>query len=142
MNLYRRCHGKLIACFLFGKIIRFLTRPISHSYGLPESWNLDKEQAAEMEINWDEVLPLYRDKYNKLLKLEKQTGKKIDNSVAELKWRALRGPILPDSDQFTEVNCTPSERLAQKLKESGIQVIVKMVSIEPTPDKPDFPAGP
>lgn len=66
-------------------------------------------------------------------------------SETEQKWRILRKAVHPepgnpkDDDRSYQV---PTEcRLATKFKDSGLQVIVKMASIELTPDKPVFPAG-
>jgi hypothetical protein len=39
------------------------------------------------------------------------------------------------------VDYAPKQSLREKFKEKGLQVIVKMASIELTPEKPEFPAG-
>ncbi|PWI65084.1 hypothetical protein PCL_07383 [Purpureocillium lilacinum] len=36
---------------------------------------------------------------------------------------------------------TPKQSLRKKFKENGLQIIVKMASIELTPEKPEFPSG-
>ncbi|KAJ5889001.1 hypothetical protein N7495_009042 [Penicillium taxi] len=60
----------------------------------------------------------------------------------EKKWEYLRKPVIPELS-FDEINYAPApeNRLAQKFAQSGLQVIVKMASIELTPEKPDFPVG-
>ncbi|KAL7930104.1 hypothetical protein V8C35DRAFT_324538 [Trichoderma chlorosporum] len=57
------------------------------------------------------------------------------------KWTKGRDAILPEPKQFEEIDYTPPQRIREKFKEHGLQVIVKMASIELTPEKPDFPAG-
>ncbi|KAF2874623.1 hypothetical protein BDV95DRAFT_566610 [Massariosphaeria phaeospora] len=59
----------------------------------------------------------------------------------ESKWRLLRTPIIPEP-AAESIEYSPSQmRLADRFRESGLQVIVKMASIELSPEKPDFPAG-
>jgi hypothetical protein len=54
----------------------------------------------------------------------------------------LRKARIPEAE-FDDFGFKPMEnsRLFNKFRETGLQVIVKMVSIELTPDKPDFPTG-
>jgi hypothetical protein len=54
----------------------------------------------------------------------------------------LRRPVIPEAS-FEDVDYAPApdKRLAEKFAKSGLQVIVKMASIELTPDKPEFPVG-
>ncbi|KAF2628312.1 hypothetical protein BU25DRAFT_420802 [Macroventuria anomochaeta] len=72
--------------------------------------------------------------------LEEEDGGK--EMLAECKWKVLRKPVLPEPS-FEEVNYEPQagERLVDKFHKSGLQVIVKMASIELTPEKPHFPQG-
>ena len=49
--------------------------------------------------------------------------------------------MLPEPDDEAEVNYLCQESLREKFKDTGLQVIVKMVTIELTPEKPDFPMG-
>lgn len=85
------------------------------------------------------------------------------------KWKVLRSPVLREPEPFVEVDYSPyrikedseqsrrvqsesppgekptAQKLAgglrEKFKKAGLQVIVKMASIELTPEKPEFPAG-
>lgn len=59
------------------------------------------------------------------------------------KWVVDREAILPEPNRWEEndYDYTPPQRLREKFKEHGLQVIVKMASIELTPEKPYFPAG-
>jgi hypothetical protein len=58
-----------------------------------------------------------------------------------LKWREICDPLLPDPLAFEPVTYKVTQALREKFKDTGLQVIVKMASIELTPEKPDFPAG-
>jgi hypothetical protein len=66
-----------------------------------------------------------------------------DEYFAEFKWRILRKPVLSDPDDYEPMDYTPKQgqRLIELFRDSGLQVIVKIASIELTPDKPDFPVG-
>lgn len=48
----------------------------------------------------------------------------------------------PSVPEFEEIEYAPRDtaRLAHKFKKAGLQVIVKMTSIELTPEKPEFSA--
>ena len=85
-----------------------------------------------MVVNWDEYSNDFLNRHVDL----------YDNSEDERKWRLLRKARIPEA-QFNDLDYTPpeSESLFNTFRETGLQVIVKMVSIELTPEKPDFPAG-
>ncbi|KAI1335695.1 hypothetical protein F5Y15DRAFT_408961 [Xylariaceae sp. FL0016] len=56
--------------------------------------------------------------------------------------KLLRRPVMPESVfQDTKYAPEPGKRLVDRFRESGLQVIIKMASIELTPQKPDFPVG-
>jgi hypothetical protein len=63
--------------------------------------------------------------------------------LPEYKWKAIRKARLPEPSPFSDIDYAPKEGecLVERFCESGLQIIVKMASIELTPDKPDFPAG-
>lgn len=65
-----------------------------------------------------------------------------DDDEEAKKWELLRKARIPEVE-FEDVVYTPLEgrRLINKFREIGLQVIVKMASIELTPEKPDFPIG-
>lgn len=66
------------------------------------------------------------------------------DDAAGRKWKLLRRPVLREPDPYKEVNynALPSvHSLFQKFKDKGLQIIVKMASVELTPEKPEFPAG-
>lgn len=56
-------------------------------------------------------------------------------------WLQGREAILPEPREFAEIDYSPKRRLRRMFKKHGLQVIVKMASIELTPEKPHFPAG-
>lgn len=64
------------------------------------------------------------------------------DQVMEYKWKLVRKPKLPEPT-WENVAYAPKEasRLIERFHESGLQIIVKMASIELTPEKPEFPAG-
>ncbi|KAF7907850.1 hypothetical protein BELL_0449g00070 [Botrytis elliptica] len=68
----------------------------------------------------------------------------IDNEIeeeeAEEKWRETRKPVIPEP-LFEDVDYSIKLRLEHQFQESGLQIIIKMASIELTPEKPEFPAG-
>ncbi|OBT62576.1 hypothetical protein VE03_07359 [Pseudogymnoascus sp. 23342-1-I1] len=63
------------------------------------------------------------------------------DDVREIKWKNIRDPVLPEPDDETEVDYLCQESIRKKFKDNGLQVIVKMATIELTPEKPDFPVG-
>ncbi|KAF4436169.1 hypothetical protein F53441_13313 [Fusarium austroafricanum] len=64
-----------------------------------------------------------------------------EESLARAKWEKFRSAKLPDPLPFEAADYAPKETLHEKFKEHGLQIIVKMASIELTPKKPEFPAG-
>lgn len=65
-----------------------------------------------------------------------------DDEKSEMIWEHVRKPVIPDCE-FRPVEYAVPEgaQLAEEFKDAGLQVIVKMASIELTPDKPEFPTG-
>lgn len=61
--------------------------------------------------------------------------------VRKFKWKRVRDPILPEPDDVTKVDYLCRESLRETFKTTGLQVIVKMATIELTPEKPEFPVG-
>lgn len=100
----------------------------------PELWEpSDPEECADAEIDWS-TRP-----YQERAALDKKTWL----SEAEKKWLILRRPVLTKPCKYEEQDYTPHEqaRLSQRFKASGLQIIVKIASIELTPEKPEFSAG-
>lgn len=61
--------------------------------------------------------------------------------LAKEKWEQFRTPIFPGPLEYKTVDYTPTISLRELFKESGLQIIVKMASIELTPEKPEFSGG-
>ncbi|KAI0453530.1 hypothetical protein F5B21DRAFT_479023 [Xylaria acuta] len=64
-----------------------------------------------------------------------------DEEWMQEKWEKVRRPVVPEPKPFEEVDYSPPHRLFQRFKDTGLQIIVKMVSIELTPKKPSYAAG-
>ena len=79
--------------------------------------------------------------------VDEETGELMSHEVKEaryitkLKWEELRDPVLPEPLDFEPVTYKVQHTLRDRFKDSGLQVIVKMASIELTPEKPEFPVG-
>ncbi|KAH8897403.1 hypothetical protein GQ53DRAFT_887855 [Thozetella sp. PMI_491] len=96
----------------------------------------DYDDVANVEINWDKFRKWEHEEYEEDV---------VETEEEELikKWKLLRRPRQPQPDPFRELKYAPRKagRLARVYEEEGLQVIIKMASIELTPEKPDFPAG-
>ncbi|KAF1973741.1 hypothetical protein BU23DRAFT_580213 [Bimuria novae-zelandiae CBS 107.79] len=112
---------------------------VSSRFGYPEdpddhiseNWiPSDPKELSHIDVNWDD----YDERFVYRLC--------HDDTEEDKKWRLLRKARIPEST-FEDVNYAPPKgtRLFEKFRETGLQVIVKMASIELTPEKPDFPAG-
>ena len=64
-----------------------------------------------------------------------------DEALAEAKWERHRAAIYPEPKSYAPVDYTPTKSIREMFKANGLQIIVKMASIELTPEKPDFPGG-
>ncbi|KAL1840395.1 hypothetical protein VTJ49DRAFT_521 [Mycothermus thermophilus] len=93
--------------------------PYEAQWGMDPEYLMDDEVEAEME---DEEA-------------------KMERKRQRIKWRELRDPILMETKEWRPMKFTILQRLREKFKDTGLQVIVKMASIELTPEKPTFPAG-
>ncbi|KAF5680281.1 hypothetical protein FDENT_8484 [Fusarium denticulatum] len=70
-----------------------------------------------------------------------EDGDLIYDTRKKAAWEEIREPIQPEAPEFKawDYGVKPGESLRERFKD--LQVIVKMASIELTPDKPTFPAG-
>ncbi|KAF4343552.1 hypothetical protein FBEOM_2461 [Fusarium beomiforme] len=64
-----------------------------------------------------------------------------DGSLATAKWEKFCDAVLPDPKPFEEADYAPKQSLREKFKEHGLQIIVKMASIELKLEKPEFTTG-
>jgi hypothetical protein len=94
-----------------------------------ENWiPSNPEECAHMEVNWEEPQDV-----EYLSEEENETEKK---------WEIFRKPRIPEVP-FEQMNYAPPDdkKLFNKFKASGLQIIVKLASIELSPENPDFPTG-
>ncbi|KAF4965724.1 hypothetical protein FSARC_6507 [Fusarium sarcochroum] len=120
----------------------------------------------EVEENWtpsiDEVDPLPRSQHEEAeveesasnpassdedededddFEARSEGGREYNGTRKEVAWKMVRQPVQPEAPSFKAWNygVKPGESLRERFKD--LQVIVKMASIELTPEKPEFPAG-
>ncbi|CAI6334731.1 unnamed protein product [Periconia digitata] len=85
----------------------------------------DPQECANIPVNWDEH--------------EDHDYDPEWDDEAEKKWELLRKPRIPEVP-FEDISYIQEEdqKLANVFNDSGLQIIVKMTSIELTPEKPNF----
>lgn len=67
---------------------------------------------------------------------------KPEDEQKEEKWNIVRTPVLREPRPFIKPKYSLANGgLRKKFRDEGLQVIIKMASIELTPEKPEFPAG-
>ena len=64
-----------------------------------------------------------------------------EDTKAHREWVKIRRPIIPEPVECMPIDYNAKHRIRDVFKNRGIQVIIKMASIELTPDKPEFPEG-
>ncbi|KAK3296371.1 uncharacterized protein B0H64DRAFT_424789 [Chaetomium fimeti] len=64
-----------------------------------------------------------------------------EQEIQRLKWKDIRDPTLMEPLEFEPHTYKVEQTLRERFKDTGLQVIVKMASIELTPENPDFPMG-
>ncbi|EKJ69289.1 hypothetical protein FPSE_10542 [Fusarium pseudograminearum CS3096] len=104
----------------------------------------DDEEEANWNISLDDV-PM-RDKLREKDEDDDDSDDEVFSDEEEQHhhdWKKIREPIQPEAPTFKAWNygTKPGESLRERFQDRGLQVIVKMASIELTPDKPVFPAG-
>jgi hypothetical protein len=65
-----------------------------------------------------------------------------EEALNACKWKVIRKPKLPEPE-FEDIAYAPKEgtRIIDRFRKTGLQIIVKLASIELTPEKPEFPNG-
>ena len=117
-----------------------------HSDEDEENWESDQKETEAtnpMSVVYQQVKGVVAKVLGSDIREGASTGSCKDESDEDLEYPSYenRTPVQPRPAPYTEVDYTPKTRLADKYKDKGLQVIVKMVSIELTPSKPEFPAG-
>lgn len=69
-----------------------------------------------------------------------EEDEKLEKAQLREKWKELRKPVIPKAI-FKDIDYAPGpgKRLAERFAKSGLQIIVKIASMELTPDKPEIP---
>ncbi|KAH7128294.1 hypothetical protein B0J11DRAFT_266921 [Dendryphion nanum] len=104
-----------------------------------DNWTPSYAECAKSDnIDMEE----FRDEYG----YETDEEKENEDAVTDLesfKWQKLRKPVIPEPEPYDLEEYAPQEGkcLIDRFKESGLQIIVKIASIELTPEKPEFAAG-
>jgi hypothetical protein len=100
-----------------------------------ENWIPNRKEACADANVADEEL---KDRISRYYKSEEDRKERL----LEAKWKAVRKPRM-EPVPFNDVSYAPQpgKRLADRYRDSGLQIIVKMASIELTPEKPEFPTG-
>lgn len=65
----------------------------------------------------------------------------IEAEMHKAKWAEIRDFLYPEPEAFFPVEYECRKSIRDRFRDTGLQVIVKMASIELTPEKPDFPPG-
>jgi Protein of unknown function (DUF4246) len=98
----------------------------------PDIWiPSDQQETANAVVDWDQLRRERTFFYNP------EEG----DDETESKWILLRKPKIPEP-AVERIEYAPGQRrLIERFRKSGLQVIVKMASIELTPEKPELPIG-
>lgn len=104
---------------------------MSYSDNIAENWiPSDPKELSHAEVNWDEVWAR-----SSWFQYDDDEDEEVE------KWKFFRKARIPEAE-FKDVDYTPTDPLlSDEFRETGLQIIVKMTSIELTPEKPDFPGG-
>jgi hypothetical protein len=97
-----------------------------------ENWDTTPEQCSDVDVSKDDMEDYYGADIEEM----------EEDEILDIKWKLSRKPKLPEP-VFTDIDYTPKfeNKLIERYHKTGLQVIVKLASIELTPDKPDFPIG-
>ncbi|KAM7195412.1 Protein of unknown function (DUF4246) domain containing protein [Rhypophila sp. PSN 637] len=114
--------------------------------GIWEDFNPELYEAKKDEVNMDEgdIQEAIEDLHwqdNIEDQDEETVAKWREEAIRHFKWKEMRDPALPEPWDFSPVSYQAMENIGNQYKEKGLQVYVKMASIELTPEKPKFPQG-
>ncbi|KAL7917333.1 hypothetical protein ACQKWADRAFT_307037 [Trichoderma austrokoningii] len=100
------------------------------TFGIRDEYNEEEENGYVPSRAFN----AYRNRWHKV-------HTSVGPTVYPGEWLQGREAILPEPREFAEIDYKPKRRLRKMFKEHGLQIIVKMASIELTPEKPYFPVG-
>lgn len=101
----------------------------------------DQYQDEDEDDDDDETRYVRSEPFNLIMHAYRDIHTSVGPTIVPGEWVQGREAILPEPEEFEEINYSPKRRLRKMFKEHGLQVIVKMASIELTPEKPNFPTG-
>ncbi|KAK4208321.1 hypothetical protein QBC37DRAFT_296987 [Rhypophila decipiens] len=107
----------------------------------PELYEAKKDEVDIDENDIDETIENLHWEDNIEDQDEETVAKWREEAIRHFKWKEMRDPVLPEPLDFSPVRYQTWENIRNKYKEKGLQVYVKMASIELTPEKPKFPQG-
>jgi hypothetical protein len=90
----------------------------------------DPQETAKVHVDWDKLRKERTSYFN---------PRWDDESLS--KWRLLRKPKIPEPASENIEYAPDQMRLVDRFRQSGLQIIVKMASVELTPDQPELPTG-
>ncbi|VUC30769.1 unnamed protein product [Clonostachys rosea] len=96
---------------------------------------------AEVSGNENEVEEEEPEEYDEYEECDPETGDSYSGTRKEVQWKLIREPVQSQPLEFEAENYGPSQGESLRERFEGLQIIVKMASIELTPEKPEFPAG-
>ncbi|KAL7944157.1 hypothetical protein V8C42DRAFT_327860 [Trichoderma barbatum] len=100
------------------------------------------EADDDEEDLWTEGIKFRRpDHYGYGYTYEERYRPSMGENIIPGEWVKGREAILPEPESFEEIDYAPPQRMRNLFARDGLQVIVKMASIELTPEKPYFPTG-
>ncbi|KAF4470972.1 hypothetical protein FALBO_2113 [Fusarium albosuccineum] len=102
---------------------------------------LDLDEAAECDDEDYVEIDFEEQEQRRAQGLPPLTPNITDETLARVKWEKIREAVLPEPKAFETIDYAPKQSIRERFRERGLQVIVKMASIELTPEKPEFPAG-
>ncbi|KAK0704572.1 hypothetical protein B0H67DRAFT_498283 [Lasiosphaeris hirsuta] len=105
---------------------------------------LTQENESEIyELFNPDLIAAHEEKNGPIEISERDLEWEQDKDAARIrhKWHKVREPIYPEPGTYEPIKYACNRSIRRRFNGSGLQVIIKMATIELTPEKPDFPAG-
>ncbi|KAK7428198.1 hypothetical protein QQZ08_005264 [Neonectria magnoliae] len=112
----------------------------------PQPENPDDENEENWTPPFDEVVVpegAFENEEDDDVEEEDENGNHYSGTPKQIQWYKTRRPVQPAPPKFKawDYEVKEGDYLREQFNENGLQIIVKMASIELTPDKPAFPPG-